>query len=97
MARHFVITALSDTEFNIQESEVTPANGKHFSLEELQAMVGGYIEFVRVISDPNLTLVCNEEGILMGLPFNPIASRKTGHNIFGNVVIIAKGDLEGDE
>ena len=37
-------------------------------LEAFQKAVGGYIEAVTVAED--LVLICNEEGRLMGLPFN---------------------------
>ena len=37
-------------------------------LKELQKIVGGYIETVLLLS--NLVLICNEEGKLMGLPYN---------------------------
>ncbi len=49
-----------------------PANGKHYTLAELQAAVGGYIELVHL--DDNLALVLNEEGKLHGLPVNERAS-----------------------
>lgn len=39
------------------------------SLEALQSKVGGLIEMVYPYRDP-VALVCNEEGKLMGLPFN---------------------------
>jgi hypothetical protein len=39
--------------------EVKPANGKKFSLQELQKFVGGYIEYVP-LSRP--IAYCNEEG-----------------------------------
>lgn len=42
-----------------KESIVKPANGKHFTLEELQSYVGGYIEMLNL---PNLKLIINEEG-----------------------------------
>lgn len=38
------------------------------TLEELQGIVGGYIETVRFASD--CTIVCNEEGKLLGLAPN---------------------------
>ena len=38
------------------------------SLEEMQAIVGGYIEGVYCF--PDVVLVCNDEGKLLGLPFN---------------------------
>lgn len=37
-------------------------------LEVLQAIVGGYIETVTLASD--LVIICNEEGRIMGLPYN---------------------------
>jgi hypothetical protein len=38
------------------------------SLEAMQQEVGGYIEAVGI--DENLSIICNEEGKLMGLPAN---------------------------
>jgi len=38
------------------------------TLESLQELVGGYIEQVTVASD--LAIICNEEGRLLGLPYN---------------------------
>jgi len=37
-------------------------------LEELQRIVGGYIEAVPLF--PNLVVICNEDGRLQGLPYN---------------------------
>lgn len=37
-------------------------------LENLQAIVGGYIEAVTLASD--FAIICNEDGRLMGLPYN---------------------------
>ena len=37
-------------------------------LEDLQKIVGGYIETVSLLS--NMVLIVNEEGKLMGLPYN---------------------------
>lgn len=50
---------------------LTP-HGRTFTLEELQAIVGGYIEIVRV---PGGFLVVNEDGLLRRLPRNGQASR----------------------
>ncbi|MBQ6846811.1 MAG: DUF3846 domain-containing protein [Oscillospiraceae bacterium] len=38
------------------------------TLESLQELVGGYIEAVTVASD--MAIICNEEGRLLGLPYN---------------------------
>lgn len=45
---------------NGKVTKVQPANGKDYSLQELQAYVGGYIEMVH-LSDKQL-MVVNEEG-----------------------------------
>lgn len=65
---------------------VTPANGKHFTLPELQGMVGGYIEMVRTHSDAPMFV--NEEGRLRGMDYNPAATAfyKFGH-IPGNDIV----------
>ena len=44
--------------------ETTPRNGNDFELDELQAIVGGYIE-VLSLRDGRL-IVCDEEGKLKG-------------------------------
>ncbi|MBR0290891.1 MAG: DUF3846 domain-containing protein [Bacteroidales bacterium] len=49
-------------------AEVKPANGKWFTLEEKQRIVGGNIEIVP--SREGNWLVVNEEGKLEGLPIN---------------------------
>lgn len=51
---------------------VEPANGTDFTLDEMKAIVGGYIEILPVGKDS--LMVCNEEGKLMGLPVNEIAT-----------------------
>lgn len=48
--------------------EVTPKNGKDFSLSEMQAIVGGYIEVLDLRNGK--FLVINEEGKLIGLGIN---------------------------
>lgn len=52
--------------------EVKPANGKRFTLEELQKFVGGYIEALGLHDGRVMWL--NEEGKLDGLPLNAIAT-----------------------
>ena len=39
-------------------------------LESMQAVVGGYIQAIYPFEDDELALICNEEGKLLGLPFN---------------------------
>ena len=53
--------------------EVSPKReGMVFSLEELKEFVGGYIECVFL--NDHQVLVVNEEGKLIGLPYNHIAT-----------------------
>ena len=49
-----------------------PKNGTDFSLEELQNVVGGYIEILDLHNGQ--IMVVNEEGKLKGLPVNTIAT-----------------------
>jgi hypothetical protein len=51
---------------------VSPANGKHWTLKELQDLVGGYIEFLPAIKSK---IVVNEDGRLKGLPYNRKATK----------------------
>lgn len=52
--------------------EVQPINGDKFSLEEMQTVVGGYIEIV-ALDKVGTVMVVNEEGF--NLPVNEKASR----------------------
>ena len=57
---------------NGEKAEVTPKNGTDFTLDELQSFVGGYIEIIWLT--PDEIMVVNEEGRLLDLPENDIAS-----------------------
>lgn len=70
------------------------------TLENLQRTVEGYIECVTLVHQtlgvdgecvlPGLAIICNEEGIPRGLPYN---CRLAGIPIFGDFVILGfKGD-----
>ena len=71
------------------------------SLKQLQAFVGGSIEYVPVLNE-NVKqqgyayCYCNEEGKLQGLPANPVASVMAGRIHFdplaGDVVFMREGD-----
>jgi hypothetical protein len=54
--------------------EVHPANGRTFTLDELQALVGGFIEVVR--ARDGKWLVLNEDGKRQNLQLNVLASIK---------------------
>lgn len=76
--------------------ETSPKNKKYFSLKELKEIVGGYIEIVNLGDD---YMVVNEEGKLIGLPFNLNAtivyqiSTKIGEHIVGDVLVCPKNQI----
>ena len=57
------------------------------TLEALQKAVGGYIETVRLRVD-NAVMIVNEEGLLLGLPFNAVASALAGQTIVGVALVV---------
>lgn len=76
------------------ELDVTPKDGYKFSLEELQNLVGGYIE--RIAMPNGQAMYINEEGKLNDLPWNSRATTilklhgLIPHDyIVGNVVILS--------
>ena len=71
--------------------DYTPKNGTTFELEEMQEIVGGYIEIIR-LNDGRIIIV-NEEGLLQGLPVNIEATNilrrdhSTTQYIVGNAIV----------
>ena len=61
------------------------------TLERAQELVGGLVEMVRSPTDPDIQVLVNEEGLLVGLPFNEEASKLCDTGIVGDAVIL-KGD-----
>ena len=78
--------------------DIEPKNGKDFSLEELQAVVGGYIEIAEMKGGE--FMVINEEGKLEGLPFNEKATELyqkkvyQGDFIVGDVLVCKKSQVK---
>lgn len=83
MSKGFIIKTTGEIQ------HVTPKDGKKFSLEELQAAVGGLVE-LSVLED-GMDFWVNEEGKLMGLDVNPKATALWQHS-FGPYDVIA-GDV----
>ncbi len=54
-------------------------------LVEAQQIVGGYVQFVKVVGG---TLVVNEEGLLLALSWNRKASNLAGDVIVGTVILL---------
>jgi len=68
---------------------------KQNSLEQMQKIVGGYIEVVPVAGGK--TLVVNEEGLLQQLPINHKASALYNDTIVGDVILCTLEELEDEE
>lgn len=80
--------------------KVTPKADGKFTLEELQGFVGGYIEFVPLPANVTKTavMVCNEDGKIIGLPINVLASVIASQDIVGDVLFCEPTSIEsGDE
>lgn len=87
-----------------QASEIAPANGRTFTLLELQGYVGGYIEALRA-PDGRLAFL-NEDGKRLGLALNRAATElfrfiiHPDDVIVGNVILcspIEAGEGEDDD
>jgi hypothetical protein len=66
---------------------IVPANGKHYTLDELQGFVGGLIELVPGPRTGQLG-IANEEGLCLGLDHNFEASKIFGTTLVGPVAVI---------
>lgn len=53
----------------VVEPGILPYEKEIKGLQEMQALVGGLIDAIYPYDDP-VALVCNDEGLLLGLPFN---------------------------
>ena len=87
---------------DLRAENVQPANGRYFTYTEFTGIVGGYFEFAS-LADGRM-LVCNEDGALKRLPYNPGATalfnqggRPSFDPIAGDVLICALELLEVPE
>lgn len=93
-----VIVITTDNKIFIKELEIIDGS----MLEGLQQIVGGYIENVLPMNleDP-LMFVCNEEGLIRGLPVNTVGSilygtYQHGFPIVGDIAIVQQGWRDGE-
>ncbi len=61
------------------------------TLENLQKTVGGYIETLTL---PGFTIICNEEGIPLGLEEN---CKVYGFTFFGTIIVAGVNDEDFDD
>lgn len=83
---------------NGEVETVEPKNGTDFQLEELQAVVGGYIECLPLYGT-NEIMTCNEEGKILGLPLNRKATEIIADNgykdcIVGDVLVCKEEEIK---
>jgi hypothetical protein len=72
--------------------EISPKNGTDFKYDELHSVVDGYIEIVRLPHDE--IMVVNEEGCLIGLEPNIIASVLANTCIVGDVLVCKSNEVK---
>ena len=67
-------------------------------LEELQKIVGGYIETLDFTREDNVTIICNEEGKINGMALNrSLAHEGEIWEIIAGTMIIVGDDYENGE
>lgn len=74
-------------------TDAKPADGKRFRLHELQKVVDGYIDVVR-IPHSDWALIVDDEGLLKERPLNVLASLLAGQPIVGTVLLCA---IDGED
>lgn len=82
------------------EALVIPAEGKPYltkvsgGYKQLQELVGGLID---AVSNDYASAYVNDEGLLIGLKFNRIASILMGRYLVGDAVVCGHTDDEGND
>lgn len=61
------------------------------TLAEKQKAVGGWIELVYI--PDNKVLIVNEEGLLLNLPYNRVASELSNTLIVGDVLLVENSEI----
>lgn len=67
-----------------------PCKDKGIALLVLKKEVGGYIEIVRLPRLPDLSMIVNENGYMLNLPFNAVGSGlygSTDHAVLGDIIL----------
>lgn len=78
--------------------EIEPANGKKFTLKDAQQYVDGYVELVDL--KHREILICNEEAILLNMPYNRKATEVLAENygqncqgLYGDIIHCLKKEF----
>lgn len=69
------------------------------SLESMQNIVGGTIQAIYPFDNPEVALVCNDDGKLFGLPLNRALRDKSGdiYDIIAGTLFICSAPASSDE
>ncbi|MFA5398339.1 MAG: DUF3846 domain-containing protein [Methanogenium sp.] len=71
----------------------TTENIDNLDLETLQIIVEGYIEELIVPNEKGTVMIVNEDGIMLNLPLNTVATAIMGQPIVGNVILCSRKEL----
>lgn len=66
---------------------------RQWGLPEIQKLVGGYFEVIRIPGDTARLMLVDEDGRPKGLKPNPNATELAGQVIYGDVLVIRRTDL----
>lgn len=64
-------------------------------LDDMQRIVGGLIDFVANPED-DFEVIVNDEGLLMNLELNTLASILSGRRLVGPAILVGRADSEGN-
>lgn len=69
------------------------------TLEQMQALVGGLIQILYPFDDPEVALVCNDEGKLLGLPLNRVLRQSTGkiYDVVAGTFFLCRAPADSDQ
>lgn len=67
-------------------------------LKSMQKVVGGYIQAIYPFEDEELALICNEEGKLIGLPFNRVLRDENGiiYDVVVGTFFLCRAPMDSD-
>jgi hypothetical protein len=82
---------------NDDVAKITFLENEKPKLEQMQEIVGGYIEVVYIPyleQQGDYLAIVDEEGMIRRRMFNKIMNTLFGVHLYGDVIIMNKGDLE---
>lgn len=69
------------------------SSGRQWALPEIQKLVGGYYEIMRIPGDTSRLLLVNEDGHPKALEPNQLASGLAGRLVVGDVLVVRRKDI----